>query len=349
MDVGCNLCFFCGYAKFQRAAQVDGVDKNPSFIAQARKFFPQCRFQCCDWMSLGEKKYDVILFLSALHYADDQKKTLDFLMRRLNPRGLLVLELGVASGDTSTFVSVQRSIDTRLFPTQAKVREMLDDYAYKIIGPSARQAGDPLPRYVYHVSKKLPLAVLLLDQHYAGKTSTIRALFKENLRVLSGDSIIYRLCREMRDQRLIPFIEQVKDGGRINSALFVQLLCENNLLPVLLEKLLQKAEGSDCVIDMFVPSTHHEIVHDFFDERNFFVVNLTLESSRRRPRSQERVSRSVIERYFDYLKKDYLINEEAYLLANPDVAQAVSEGTFPSGQYHYWNFGRFEHRPLTKD
>jgi hypothetical protein len=39
-------------------------------------------------------------------------------------------------------------------------------------------------------------------------------------------------------------------------------------------------------------------------------------------------------------------NEELYLLANPDVAQAVARGQFSSGRQHYNRHGRHEGRPL---
>lgn len=40
-------------------------------------------------------------------------------------------------------------------------------------------------------------------------------------------------------------------------------------------------------------------------------------------------------------------DEKAYLLANPDVAQAVANGSVPSGTHHYEVAGKFEGRPLS--
>ncbi len=40
-------------------------------------------------------------------------------------------------------------------------------------------------------------------------------------------------------------------------------------------------------------------------------------------------------------------DEEAYLLANPDVAHAVASGSIPSGAHHYEVSGQFEGRPLS--
>lgn len=41
-------------------------------------------------MSLDDEKYDVILFLSAIHYAPDQEAAIDFFMKRLRANTLLL-------------------------------------------------------------------------------------------------------------------------------------------------------------------------------------------------------------------------------------------------------------------
>lgn len=42
-----------------------------------------------------------------------------------------------------------------------------------------------------------------------------------------------------------------------------------------------------------------------------------------------------------------IFDEAAYLLANPDVAQAVANGSMPSGAHHFAIAGKFEGRPLS--
>lgn len=44
MDVGCNEGFFCGYAKFDGASRVVGIDMNADFLERARHRFPDCEF-----------------------------------------------------------------------------------------------------------------------------------------------------------------------------------------------------------------------------------------------------------------------------------------------------------------
>ena len=66
-------------------------------------------------------------------------------MEKLSRNGVLILEIGIAEGNDSDWVEVKRSIDTRYFPTQHKVNNILSDYAYKFMGESSPQIGDPIP------------------------------------------------------------------------------------------------------------------------------------------------------------------------------------------------------------
>ena len=45
LDVGCNEGFFCGYALFDGARKVVGIDINEKFINSARQNFPGCDFR----------------------------------------------------------------------------------------------------------------------------------------------------------------------------------------------------------------------------------------------------------------------------------------------------------------
>jgi replication-associated recombination protein RarA len=85
-------------------------------------------------------------------------------------------------------VRVKRSIDERLFPSRGKLGEILEDYAWKIVGYSVQQAGDPLRRYVVHVRRQKPFVFLLLAPPASGKTTLARTLFaKAQVPIVSGD------------------------------------------------------------------------------------------------------------------------------------------------------------------
>ncbi len=82
-----------------------------------------------DWVevsSLG-KRFDVILLLSALHYARNPQLLLHELLKMLKPDGLLVLECGIAPGQEPEWVSVQRPVgDVVLHPTHSALTEALN-------------------------------------------------------------------------------------------------------------------------------------------------------------------------------------------------------------------------------
>ena len=348
LDVGCNAGFFCGWAAFQGAARVRGIDSNPAFIDQAKLWFEDCAFACMSWEDLGPEKYDLILCLSAIHYAKDQQNLLDLLMSRLNPGGLLALELGVAPGEAAEFVPVKRSIDTRFFPTKTKLHAMLAPYTFKYIGPSVGQAGDPLPRYVYHVCNALPLAVLFLDEHYTGKTRTAAAMIKPEIPRLSGDGIYRRIAERKLDapKALRALISPAPGTGHIDSASVTTAVCEAGLLPQLAGIYAQLANGQDFVLDTYIPEAYREALAGELERAGFFVVNVSLRGVREQAWLRQRPPLGRYEAYMDSLLARSRIDEDAYLAANPDVARAVTEGKLPSGQVHYWFFGKREKRKL---
>ena len=349
LDVGCNAGFFCGWAAFQGAAKVRGIDLNPAFIDQARLWFADCSFACLSWEDLGPETYDLILCLSAIHYAKDQQQLLSSLMSRLKPGGLLVLELGVAPGQADEFVPVKRSIDTRLFPTKTKLHSLLAPYTFKYIGPSVDQGGDPLPRHVYHVYNALPLAVLFMDGHYAGKTRTAAAIIKPNIRRLSGDGIYRRIFEKKLDApfELAALIRPVPGTEHIDSAAVTQTVCEAGLLPQLAGIYAQLAEGKDFVLDTYIPEAYQAALVEALAEAGFFTVSVCLQEIREQAWTRRRPPFEQYAAYMDSLTERSRIDEAAYLAANPDVAQAVAEGKLPSGQFHYWFFGKREKRKLT--
>ncbi len=121
LDVGCNEGFFCGYARFDGAAEVVGIDQSKVAVDRAKARFPDCQFFDQSWEQLPEGKFDVILLASALHYAEDQAALIHRLMDSLQDDGTLVLEIGLAPSGESEWVRVKRSIDERLFPSRGKL------------------------------------------------------------------------------------------------------------------------------------------------------------------------------------------------------------------------------------
>jgi SAM-dependent methyltransferase len=278
LDVGCNEGYFCGFAQFEGATHVVGVDHSAAFISRARLRYPGCEFLHRTWDQLPQGPFDVILLASALHYADDQHALIGALVERLSADGVLVLELGIAPSPRSEWVRVKRGIDHRLFPSMTKLREILEQYAWKWIGPSVRQDGDPVPRHVVHVSHMRPLAYLLMQPPAYGKSTIARRLFVgAGLPVVSGDEVIRRIVT-----------------GQQSTAGDLQTLLATDYSPFRLDNSIRRAfdaghgdelvnawlDGApqgDLAIDAYVPESRHEQVRSALANAGYLPVTLNWE------------------------------------------------------------------------
>jgi SAM-dependent methyltransferase len=354
LDVGCNEGYFCGWAAFQKAALVHGIDREPRFIEQARVWFPSCTFSCKDWTNLGARKYDVILCLSALHYAADQEALIRLLMNTLEPDGLLVLEIGVAEGDAEEFTPIARSVtaendDTRLFPTFAKVRAMLAPYAHKYMGQSVMQRGDPLPRHVIHVQRKRPLAVLFMDGHYSGKSTVSGSLLRPDIFRVYGEKVYHgihdgEIAASAELKQRIGYVEGTRH--MMPPAITTQI-CKDGLLPQLAGVFFELAGQRDFVLEHYIPPGYRLKMAELCDGAGYFVVDVALFTAHKKDAwVMKRPAYAQYEAYRKYLERLCDIDEQAYLATNPDVARAVAEGKLPDAKYHYRHFGRREKRKL---
>lgn len=182
LDVGCNAGFFCGAALESGAQRVVGIDVDAAAIETARRNFPQAFFLQVDWNALPEEAFDMVLSLSALHYADDQPGLIERLMGKVKSNGLLVLEVGIAPGQEEAWVETRRAIDTRLFPTMPMMQKILAKYTYRLMGPSVSQAGDPNARFVFHVRHRKPVVLACLGDSGVGKSDLARLMAAESHR-----------------------------------------------------------------------------------------------------------------------------------------------------------------------
>lgn len=283
LDIGCNEGFFCGYAKFSGATRVVGIDFDPEFIVRAKKKFPDCEFICTDWSSLPNEKFDVILLLSAIHYADDQIALIDKLVSHLNPGGVLILEMGVLEEGSKDWIPIKRSIDTRYFPTRNFLFDAFDkseDYGWKQWGESVAQAGDPVRRYVFHLVKKIPVAYLLLQPGGFGKTTISRWLFnRAKIKNIRGDTVIIEINKGIRkkcNQSLNSIINSEKYKNNFHIGLIIDEICKKNLLEELIDCWLDGIEDmvGDISIDSYIPQSYHDVVVKIIRNKGFLPVSL---------------------------------------------------------------------------
>lgn len=293
LDVGCNEGFFCGFADFMGATRSVGIDRGRGFIERARQRFPRCEFHARGWESLPEGEFDVILLASALHYADEQQALLHRLIGHLAQDGVLVLELGIFSSTKSEWVEVKRGSDERLFPTMPKLREILAPYAWKWMGPSVSQSGDPVGRHVLHISRRRRAAYLLMQPPAFGKSSIARSLFPgSGVPVVTGDLVIGRIAagKLKAPRRLAEVIKADYSPFRIDAA--IQRIFEAGLAPELVGLWLNQAGDGDFAVDMYVPAGHQDEVKRLLSAAGYLPVVLDWQ----RPGASLMAERRLIEK-----------------------------------------------------
>lgn len=277
-DVGCNEGFFCGFAHFQGATRVLGIDQSAAYLARARKRFPACEFREQDWTSLPDERFDVILLASALHYAEDQTALIGALVERLAEDGVLVLELGIVSSRRAEWRRVERGIDQRLFPSMPMLRKVLAGHAWKWMGPSITQAGDPVPRHVIHICRRRPVAYLLMQPPGFGKSSLASGLFpKAGVTVVSGDQALSLAAKGKArpTSRLKALVDEHYSPFRIDAV--VQRLFEQDMGEDLVALWLERHPGGDVALDAYVPAEHQGRVEQLLQARGFLPVRLEWE------------------------------------------------------------------------
>lgn len=275
LDVGCNEGFFCGFAAFSGAARSVGLDRSRECIARARRRFPDCEFHCHSWDALPDGSFDVILLASALHYADDQSALLHRLVERLDRDGVLVLELGIVSSQKSEWVEVTRGIDKRWYPSLMKLREVLAPYASKWKGRSVDQAGDPVPRHVVHISRRRPVAYLLMKPPGFGKTSLVNQLFvPADIRVVSGDKQMVRLVDGQLD---VPHAMRelvAEDFSRYTIDDSIERLFKHGFGKEWIMTWLASAGGGDFAMDGYIPVDQQDCVRQYLVNAGYLPVTL---------------------------------------------------------------------------
>ncbi|MET4574917.1 class I SAM-dependent methyltransferase [Ottowia thiooxydans] len=197
LDLGCNEGFFCREAMSQGAASVHGVDRSSHFIEAARQLVPDATFTNESWWDVQSGQYDVIFFLSAIHYEDRQRELLRHLSGLLAPGGTLVLECGLwASAPNQAWHVIQRHDGPMRYPTRSHLENtLLADFSIRYIGPSVAQSGDPVPRHVYHCRRKKNSVILVHGDSGIGKTAITRLIAHDN-NSYSTDDLLHRLFNE---------------------------------------------------------------------------------------------------------------------------------------------------------
>lgn len=278
LDVGCNEGFFCGFAHFMGARRSVGIDYSYDFIYRARQRFPECEFHAQDWSRLPKGEFDVILLASALHYADDQPALIARLVDKLTPEGVLIIEMGIVSSPDAEWVKVKRGIDERYFPTMPQLKRVLADYAWKWMGASVKQDGDPVARHVIHVSRRRPVAYLLMQPPAYGKSSLAQRLFPlAGVPIVSGDQTIQciALGKMEADGSLAAIVREGYTPFTIDKA--IDRIFESDAGDSLVAAWIAQSGGGDFALDGYVPAQRQALVEHELSKAGYMPVALRWE------------------------------------------------------------------------
>lgn len=199
LDLGCNEGFFCGEALRQGAKRVVGIDAGPNIIKRAKERFPEGDFRSGSWWDLPDEKFDVIFFLSAIHYEGNQRRFLDKLAQHLTPTGTLVLECGTSDSNEKTWATVKRWDGIMRYPSHRMLTEnLLHAYSAERKGDSVIQSGDPVPRSVYHANLKKSSVMVFSGGSKAGASAAVAELISKGITVFDTDNMLAEILNSPR-------------------------------------------------------------------------------------------------------------------------------------------------------
>ena len=231
LDLGCNEGFFCGEALKQGAKRVVGIDANREYVERARKRFSDAEFKQGSWWEIPNEKFDVIFFLSAIHYEWEQRAFLDKLSTHLTPTGTLVLECGIGHTSDSNWHVIQRGDGIMRYPNfKTLSNELLQSYAWRYCGASVEQVGDPVSRSVLHCQKKRPAVILVTGPSGSGKSILSLDLKQKGLSTFQIDGFLKDILESSRYNwsPVANTVKAARDNGDINCRALVNAIVAAN-------------------------------------------------------------------------------------------------------------------------
>ncbi|MEJ5988849.1 class I SAM-dependent methyltransferase [Ramlibacter sp. PS3R-8] len=246
LDIGCNEGFFCMEAVRQGARRVLGVDFKQEAVESARQRCPEAEFMKASWWDIPDEKFDVIFFLSAIHYEREQLALLKKLATHLNPNGVLVLECGLMNEPgVRAWRTVKRWDGVKRYPTRDYLlNDLLQDYAVRAVGRSVDQKGDPVNRYVFHCTPHQSVAMLIGGRSKKGKSSLSFQFEAKGVPAYPTDAVLKRLILD-EAQQWRPMSQaltgQFGKNWPLNIAKLGDYLVENNLVDELCAMIVDEA------------------------------------------------------------------------------------------------------------
>jgi hypothetical protein len=144
------------------------------------------------------------------------------------------------------------------------------------MGASVSQDGDPVARHVIHVSRRRPLAYLLMQPPAYGKTTISGGLFPAaGIHVVSGDQLIADIAQGRLEapRKLVDAVSKGYSPFRIDEA--VQRVFGRGAGADLVRLGATEAGGSDFAFDAYVPPERHAQVESVLVELGYLPVRMS--------------------------------------------------------------------------
>lgn len=267
LDIGCNAGFFCDQAKKQGAEYVLGIDRDADVINQATDRFRDCYFMELNWDdALPPGGWDIVMLLSAFHYAAEPERLLSEIRRSLNPEGLMILECGIAPGSGLHWAMTTRPGSDVRYPTADLINHMLQQAGFTVrwVGPSVSQKGDPVSRQVLHCHLMKRQVLVVRGNSGTGKTTLARSL---GVPVYSTDDHIRNHCHT--GHYAANWIAAARATGTHDlRPFYADLGVNRQLASDFLDSFIDCLPGQNCVVaDCF--DNLAELLMEKLAERNF--------------------------------------------------------------------------------
>jgi len=175
LDVGCNHGEMCRLAKIAGAMAVRGIDKDPTYIHEARELHPDVPFDV-QTAERCSRRYDYLLCSAMLHYVADLDAVLAQFARCTRVALLCDVVIEEAGTDQAVFTMSDRGLlvpNWRMWELIAFRHFKQVRYVRPALSPDASK------RFVFHCAKPKPIppkAVLIHGPGGSGKTTRAREL-----------------------------------------------------------------------------------------------------------------------------------------------------------------------------
>lgn len=220
LEIGCAEGFYCGFAWFEGAREILGMDADEKALARARARFPHCPFSglAGNLAKVLSRRgaFDVIL-CSSLPPSVDVAALLPPLMAALARKGTLILSTAMeeaALPAARTLVEAAYRTGTRL-PAEPGLAAALEAYVYKDMGESVFTDARGRKKHILHVRNRAPYAVLLMGDSASGKSTVARKVFA-GFPVIHGDSLLTQIAALPPGSlgESYPLLDAVCSGGQ---------------------------------------------------------------------------------------------------------------------------------------